>query len=95
MPMRTYDMDTDLPGPVEELGGFVTMVGAHEFQLMRSTEMTTSYRCSNAPKSPRPRGETPWKSRQVGTARSNSGHSTAPGHAIPRNSPTPFHRRQT
>jgi hypothetical protein len=29
--MRTYDMDTDLPGPVEELGGFVTMVGAHEF----------------------------------------------------------------
>jgi hypothetical protein len=28
-------MDTDLPGPVEDLGGFVTMVGVHEFRLTR------------------------------------------------------------
>lgn len=47
--LRTYDMDTDLPGPVEDLGGFVKMVGVHEFRLMRGGETTTFYRCSNAP----------------------------------------------
>lgn len=38
-------MDTDLPGPFEDLGGFVTMVGVHEFRLMRGGEVTTYYRC--------------------------------------------------
>lgn len=48
MPMRTYDMDTDLPGPVEDHGGFVEMVSTDEFRLMRGSEVTTYYRCSGA-----------------------------------------------
>ncbi len=43
--LRTYDMDTDLPGPFEDLGGFVAMVGVHEFRLTRGSETTTYYRC--------------------------------------------------
>lgn len=47
MPMRTYDMDTGLPGPAEDHGGFVEMVSLSEFRLMRGSEVTTYYRCSS------------------------------------------------
>jgi hypothetical protein len=47
--LRTYDMDTDLPGPAEDLGGFIEMISADAFRLTRGSEMATYYRCSNAP----------------------------------------------
>jgi hypothetical protein len=47
MPMRTYDMDTDIPGPVQDHGGFVEMVSINEFRLMQGSEVTTYYRCSS------------------------------------------------
>lgn len=46
--LRTYDMDTDLPGPVEDLGGFIEMISTDAFRLTRSGETTTYSRCSNA-----------------------------------------------
>lgn len=45
--LRTYDMDTDLPGPVEDLGGFIEMIGTDAFRLTRGSETTTYYRCSS------------------------------------------------
>lgn len=46
--LRTYDMDTDLPGPFEDLGGFIEMISTDAFRLTRGGEVTTYYRCSNA-----------------------------------------------
>lgn len=46
--LRTYDMDTDLPGPVEDLGGFIEMISADAFRLTHGGQATTYYRCSNA-----------------------------------------------
>lgn len=47
--LRTYDMDTQLPGPVEDYGGFIEMISADAFRLPHDGEMTTYYRCSAAP----------------------------------------------
>lgn len=47
--LRTYDMDTDLPGPVEDLGGFIEMINTDAFRLSSGRETTTYFRCSNAP----------------------------------------------
>lgn len=44
--IRTYDMDTDQPGPVEDVGGFVEMVDHDQFRLIRNGEATTYTRCS-------------------------------------------------
>lgn len=46
--LRTYDMETDLPGPVEDLGGFVEMISTDAFRLTRGSQVTTYHRCSNA-----------------------------------------------
>lgn len=46
--LRTYDMDTDQPGPVEDLGGFIEMISTDAFRLTRGSQVTTYYRCSAA-----------------------------------------------
>lgn len=40
-------MDTDLPGPFEDLGGFIEMISTDAFRLARGGEVTTYYRCSS------------------------------------------------
>jgi hypothetical protein len=43
--IRTYDMDTDVPGPVQDVGGLVEMVSRDEFRLTRDNEVVTYRRC--------------------------------------------------
>ena len=43
--IRSYDMDTEQPGPVENLGGFVEMISRDAFRLTRDGAAVTYVRC--------------------------------------------------